>query len=582
MAVDGILSIHPKGFGFVNRSDGEDVFLPPRVIFKTDAHEGAHVQADIVEYTPKGPVGYILLVHGPLPDPFEGVVCKGGDRLYVEPDLEQLDSGTPPQALVINDTDDISPGDRVKASLQEGGIDVRCKVTQVLDQGVTGAIKRAAIDAGMERRSTTRMKKTPTFSTDRRRDLTDRPTIVIDPEDAYDHDDAVSIKKENGGWELGVHIADVSAYVQPDSQLDKRARQNANTVYLPGRTYPMLPENLTQAASLGGGDNRALSILLHVDRDGTTSINDVVESTIHVDEQLTYKTAQQQYENNQASTALNELGQAVDVLADQRAKRAIIMDGGDVRPTIEDEAVTSLKRRSMTKAHRLIEESMIAANHHIARWLKQNNAPVLYRHHPPPESDAIQELKDHFSSARNASMPRECFKAIIDTVEPGTLDYTFAVERLKRAMEKAVYQTQPGPHFGLGLDRYAHFTSPIRRYADLLNHRSVKQTLRGQSTGAVQEAMNQASDHLVQYEQRTIDLEREVRSICSIYYVKNHDVGSTDGVVVDHYKALSFVELTNGISGAYNGKLPLGTKNTFRIANTDLIKREIDLIPASI
>ncbi len=327
----------------------------------------------------------------------------------------------------------------------------------------------------------------------RRRDFRNVTTCTIDPFDAKDFDDALSVRKLDADMvEVGVHIADVSFFVKPDSALDKEARERATSVYLVDRTIPMLPEILSNdLCSLKPEEDRlAVSAVFTLDRDANIKEAWFGETVIHSDKRFTYENAQEVLDAGSGSLH-EELATLLDlskkIRARRQAKGAIEFDTAEVKVELDEAGkpvAIRLKERKATNL--LIEDFMLLANEAVAKHLSEltaNGGPhfsSLYRVHDEPDADRIENLANLLrvmgyrleTSGRGKVTGAELNK-LLETVRGTPEEYLVKTATL-RSMSKAIYATRNIGHFGLAFEYYTHFTSPIRRYPDLIIHRLVK------------------------------------------------------------------------------------------------------------
>ena len=324
-----------------------------------------------------------------------------------------------------------------------------------------------------------------------RLDLRELPLVTIDGADAKDFDDAVHCAPRPGGWKLTVAIADVSHYVPPGSALDREAELRGTSVYFPGRVVPMLPERLSNGiCSLNPEvDRLCLACEMHVDRRGRVTRAYFRDAIMRSRARLTYEEVEGAVFGG-ATAVRRRLGTLVphlEVLREvhgamrgaRRRRGAVDLELGEPRIVLAPGGdVSHVEASPRLSSHQLIEECMIAANVAAARRLARSRMPFLYRVHPPPDDDGLRDLGSHLRRVGVDFDPGE---------EPRPAAFAQAAERtagrpdtevlhlmLLRAMAKAVYQPRNLGHFGLALERYTHFTSPIRRYPDLLVHRALK------------------------------------------------------------------------------------------------------------
>jgi ribonuclease R len=325
-----------------------------------------------------------------------------------------------------------------------------------------------------------------------RKDFRTTTTFTIDPFDAKDFDDALSVKQlEDGNIEVGVHIADVSFYVRPGTAIDGEARERATSVYLVDRTIPMLPEILSNGlCSLNPDEDRlAVSAVFTLNKNAEIVGEWFGETVIHSDKRFTYENAQEVLDNK-AGEFLMELT-TLQTLADKiRARRvangAIAFDTPEIKVLLDETGKPTqvvLKERKATNL--LIEDFMLLANEHVSEYLSKKGeaagleGSVVYRVHDVPDADRIENLTQFLKvlgyhlDSQNGHVKGTAINALLAQVEGKPEEYLIKVAAL-RSMAKAVYTTKNIGHFGLGFEFYSHFTSPIRRYPDLLTHRMVK------------------------------------------------------------------------------------------------------------
>jgi ribonuclease R len=325
-------------------------------------------------------------------------------------------------------------------------------------------------------------------------DLRDLPLVTIDDADARDFDDAVWAEPDDdpqnpGGWHIVVAIADVAHYVRPGDAIDRDAATRGNSVYFPDRVVPMLPEPLSNGwCSLRPGENRAcLAVHIWLDRNGEQRRHRIERGLMKSAARLTYADVQAARDGSgEADTAarIAPLYGAYQAFAKARRKRgALELDMPERRVVFDDEGhVVALAPRLRYDSHRLIEEFMIAANVAVAETLAGKGAPCMYRVHDQPPLDKLQPLREFLGSlghklARSRHVMPSQFNRILNKVA-GTPESHVISMVILRAQSQAEYSPHNIGHFGLGLDRYAHFTSPIRRYADLLVHRALIRALK--------------------------------------------------------------------------------------------------------
>ncbi|MBS0571586.1 MAG: ribonuclease R [Proteobacteria bacterium] len=394
-------------------------------------------------------------------------------------------------------------------------------------------------------------------------DLRKLPLVTIDGEDARDFDDAVFAEPTKDGFRLVVAIADVSHYVRPGTALDDEAQERATSVYFPGFVVPMLPETLSNGiCSLNPKVERLCMVCdMQVDRDGQVPRSKFYPAVMRSHARLTYTRVWQALGENDADARaelrdvlpqLEHLHQLYRILAKARQKRgAIDFDSHEVKFRLDQAgAVMQLGAEPRNDAHKLIEECMIAANVEAAKYLDARKIPALYRDHaPPPESkyeDLLEFLREFKLKLPPAAQvqPKDfsiLLKKIRERPDAGLIESV-----LLRAQSLAVYSPHNSGHFGLALDAYAHFTSPIRRYPDLLVHRAIRFALSkgkpSQYTYAPAEMANLAT-HCSNNERRADEAERDVDERYKCAWMEKHVGSEFDGVVSGVTSFGLFVEL---------------------------------------
>ena len=404
---------------------------------------------------------------------------------------------------------------RVLGRLEDPGVDLQVVIHT---HDLPTAFSREALDDA-EAAASARDQEPPA-----REDLRSWRIFTIDGADARDFDDAVSLRTDpTGNLCLGVHIADVSHYVRPGTALDREAYGRGTSVYFPDLTLPMLPEKLSnEVCSLVPGEDRlAVSVLMEIDREGRVQSSSFRPSMIRSDARLTYDEVQAVFEAREE--ALQEHATLVeDLLAMRRLaarmRRNRAASGGldfshpEPRLRYEGGRVTGVESFTPLESHGLIEEFMLAANRAVAVFLTEREVPLLYRIHPPPSLKKLSSLKEDLASLGIALPHADKVRAshLQEVQERArSLPAAFWVSvRILRSLKLAAYSPQNSGHFGLGMDAYTHFTSPIRRYPDLLVHRVLKQAIEGKSPG--DQPLAQWGRMCSERERRAEDAEKEL------------------------------------------------------------------------
>ena len=316
-----------------------------------------------------------------------------------------------------------------------------------------------------------------------REDLRQKFIVTIDPDDARDFDDAIHVEKiDNGGWILGVHIADVAAYVETNSKLDREARSRGNSVYLPDRVIPMLPERLSNGVcSLKPGVDRLThSVFIHFDTRGIPKKARFARSAIRSAHRLTYKQAYAILKSPPRDLLNESLHVAWELASLLRRKRfqrgSLDLDFPEVKVRLNETGrPVALERIENDESHQLVEEFMLAANEAVARELKNRSIPTIYRVHEDPDLEKLAEYREFvlsFNYKVGDLTNRTELQRLLASLQSKPEEQALKVGLLK-SLKRARYVPQPLGHYGLAKSNYLHFTSPIRRYADLVVHRGL-------------------------------------------------------------------------------------------------------------
>ncbi|MEM1218179.1 MAG: ribonuclease R [Bacteroidota bacterium] len=394
---------------------------------------------------------------------------------------------------------------------------------------------------------------------ERRRDMRTITTFTIDPNDAKDFDDALSIEYlENGHCEIGVHIADVSHFVKPESQLDKEALSRSTSVYLVDRVLPMLPERLSNGlCSLRPHEDKyTFSAVFEFDKDDKVVNRWFGKTLTHSDHRFTYGAAQKVLDGEDGPFAaeLKVMNRIAHKLRKKRFKDgAINFETEEVRFRLDEDGVpieVYLKERK--DAHMLIEDFMLLANREVAGYIsekgKEQEIPFVYRIHDEPDPDKVAEL---VSFARemgveiNVGSPKEIARSFNRLTKQAQDDPALKLlgPVAIRTMAKAVYSTDNIGHYGLGFEQYSHFTSPIRRYSDVLAHRILEKNLEGQTYRANKIKLEEKCEHISLMERRAVEAERESIKYKQVEYMERHLGESFEGRVSGIIDRGIFIEL---------------------------------------
>ncbi|MBS0482858.1 MAG: VacB/RNase II family 3'-5' exoribonuclease [Proteobacteria bacterium] len=320
------------------------------------------------------------------------------------------------------------------------------------------------------------------LSESHREDLTHLPIVAIDPSDARDHDDAIWAEPDGqGGFRAVVAIADVSFYVRPGGALDREARKRGNSVYFPDRVVPMLPEVLSaDVCSLRAGECRAAMVChFEIAASGKVTAWRFTRAIVRIDEVIAYEEAQRRIDEGQAKDNLVNLWDAWRRLEQARKDRDPLELELPERRVVLNEAgkIEEIRLRERLDAHRVVEDFMIAANVAAAKALESKASPVVYRIHEPPSREKLVALKDYLATFdRKLALGQVITPGLFNRMLKDVADESekaLIMEAVLRSQTQAYYGPRNAGHFGLSLGSYAHFTSPIRRYADLLVHRAL-------------------------------------------------------------------------------------------------------------
>ena len=401
-----------------------------------------------------------------------------------------------------------------------------------------------------------------------REDLTHLPIVAIDPIDARDHDDAVWATPDDdpanaGGWRAIVAIADVSFYVRPGSLLDREARARGNSVYFPDRVVPMLPEILSaDVCSLKENvDRAALACHLQVGKDGTLKSWRFSRAVVRIAANIAYEDAQAAIDgaidHPLTDTALRPLWDCWQALNAARERRAPLdLDLPERRIVLDEKGrILSVAPRERLDAHKLIEDYMIAANVAAAKALEAKKMPVMYRIHEPPAREKLVALKEYLKTfgvdfALGQVIRPATFNQLLDRI--GDADFRpQAMEQVLRSQTQAYYGPGNHGHFGLALGSYAHFTSPIRRYADLMVHRALVEGYAlgpGGLTAAESEGFERIGEGISKLERRAMEAERETVDRYVAAYLAEH-VGKVMDARITGVQSFGFFATVEGVGG---------------------------------
>lgn len=590
LKVTGRLSKTRKGFGFIAVTDeeskpGEDLYVGASGM--AGAMEGDLVEAALLpRYQWKGtrPEAEIVNVLERATEEVVGVFIKSRRYGYIMPLGKKLAEDV---FIANKDSSGAASGDTVVAKIIRypgPNVSAEGRITEIIARrGEVGADLKALIrSAGF--RSTFPSRVAAQAKTigrigvvleenSLRRDLRDKTIVTIDGRDSKDFDDAVSVERlPNGNYLLGVHIADVSEYVTENSPLDREALKRGTSIYVMNYVVPMLPVELSNdVCSLNPHvDRLTLSVNMEITPEGKTVAYEIYESVIRSSARLVYDDVSDIIENDDAAlketyadiypdiTAMAELAAILSTARDARGN--LDFDFDEAHITLgEDGIPLSVDISARRTANRLIEEFMLLANETIAKHFALKEVPFVYRVHERPSEDKLEELA-LFLTGFSIRLPREgtsirpgVLADILRTVKDMPYENVISTVML-RSMQKATYEVDCNGHFGLALKYYCHFTSPIRRYPDLIIHRIIKESLRNggfdaRRTAALKKATKEAAELSSVNERKALELERDAEKMKKAEYMSYHIDEVYDGVISGVTNYGIYVQLPNTIEG---------------------------------
>lgn len=431
-----------------------------------------------------------------------------------------------------------------------------------------------------------------------RKDLRDMRMVTIDGEDAKDLDDAVNVYKEGGNYHLGVHIADVTNYVQESSALDREALKRGTSVYLVDRVIPMLPHALSNGiCSLNQGvDRLALSCLMTINGKGEVIDYEITESVINVDRRMTYTAVKKILEDNDQET-IKEYEELVPmfclmkelagILREKRKKRGSIdFDFPESRILLDKQGVPlEIRPYERNTATKIIEDFMLLANETVAQHFYWMEMPFVYRTHETPDPEKILKLGTFINnfgynikikSGDNEIHPKEIQK-LLGRIE-GTEEEALISRLTLRSMKQAKYTVNCTGHFGLACPYYCHFTSPIRRYPDLQIHRIIKEQLRGrlkeERIEHYRTILPEVAKHSSEMERRADEAERETDKLKKAQYMESRIGEVYEGVISGITAWGIYVELPNTVEGMIHVSRLAGDYYYYREETYEMVGRD--------
>ncbi len=582
----GTFISHPKGFGFVE-IDGrdEDLYIPEN--FVNGAFHKDTVRVSLLSGNSAGQNGRRQEAQ------VVEILARGMKQIVGIYDKSNKNYG-----FVIPDNTKICEDVFVSAERSKGAVSGHKVVCEITDYGKNNRKPEGKIteilghvnDPGVDIMSIVKGYELPTEFSEKimhqvervanevseadmagRRDLRAVQMVTIDGEDAKDLDDAVSLTRDGALYQLGVHIADVTNYVQENSALDWEARERGTSVYLVDRVIPMLPHKLSNGiCSLNAGENRlALSCLMTIDQKGEVVSHEIVESVIRVDRRMSYTSVKKILDDKDEETCreyeelvpmFELMRELAGILREKRKKRGSIdFDFPESRIILDGQGhPVEIKPYERNVATKIIEDFMLIANETVAEHFHWMELPFVYRTHDNPDPEKISKLGTFIrnfgysiKSRQEEIHPKELQKLLAkieDTPEEAL------ISRLTlRSMKQAKYTIDCTGHFGLACQYYCHFTSPIRRYPDLQIHRIIKEQIRGRLNEKriehYSEILPEVAKHSSEMERRADEAERETDKLKKVEFMEQHIGEIYEGVISSITTWGVYVELPNTIEG---------------------------------
>ncbi|MGI8604490.1 MAG: ribonuclease R [Verrucomicrobiales bacterium] len=506
--------------------------------------------------------------------PFVGTLCQNGRMLAVRPD----DPGLPESIDVPSHGTRWKAGNKVLAVIEawEGrGRTPRGRIVRDLGPpdtpglGILAIIHKFSLPTEFPSDVMREAEEIPTSIPDSeieaREDWRERDVVTIDPNDARDFDDAIVVTPQaGGGWELAVHIADVAYYVRPGSATDREAEHRGNSVYLADRVIPMLPKKLSNGlCSLQPRVDRLTRVcVMRFDKNGRRTAARFARAVICSQRRFTYEEAFQEMKASDPSLRSPALDRAWPLASLLRRKRfaagSLDLDFAEVRAVLDDKGrPVGLARIEHDESHQLIEEFMLAANEAVAKAIKDASVPGIYRIHEDPDEEKLADYGDLLGSygimAGDLSKRAE-LQRVLKSIRGRPDEHALKIALLK-SLKRAAYHPDPLGHYGLAKTNYTHFTSPIRRYADLVVHRVLGSML-FKSGGAAESGertpsypkMAEIAEHISETERTAAEAEQESQRLMQTEFfaslLKRRPVPTFGAAIVDVKRMGVFVELT--------------------------------------
>ena len=580
---EGIFIGHPKGFGFVEiEGQDEDIFIPEsdtgtamhqdkvRVIIRDGQKEGKRKEGVVVKVLERGMPEIVGTYQ--LNRDFGFVISDNPkfskDIFIPRKEAAGIKNGDKVIAVI---TDYGSKNKNPEGKIKENLGNIRTSGTDIL-----AIVKSFGIPNEFPEKVMKQAQRVPDHvldaDRDGRLDLRHLQTVTIDGEDAKDLDDAISLTKEGDIYHLGVHIADVSNYVQYNSALDREALKRGTSVYLADRVVPMLPERLSNGiCSLNQGEDRlALSCLMDINEKGKVVSHQIAETVINVDERMCYTDVKNILEDTDEE-AKKRYEALIPMFFMMKELSGILRNSRHHRGSIDFDFPESkiilnaagkaidVKPYEANVATRIIEDFMLMANETVAQEYCTEEIPFVYRTHDNPDPEKVESLLTllhnqgvKIQKAKEEITPKE-IQQIIEGIE-GLPNEAMISRLVLRSMKQAKYTTECSGHFGLAAKYYCHFTSPIRRYPDLQIHRIIKDNLRGRlmregRTEHYAEILDEVARQSSVCERRADEAERESDKLKKAEYMSYHLGEEFEGIISGVTGWGLYVELPNTVEG---------------------------------
>jgi ribonuclease R len=562
--ITGVFRANPRGYGFITPEQFDetgDVFIPAKST--GNAMTGDRVVAKIVRTdAEKGDgrrTGRIVKILERAHKTVVGTLRQEANGWLVQPDGGDF---LRPIELEAVDGRRVRHGDKVAVEIRaypSRSQPARGVIAEVLgrpgrfETEISAVIQRHGLCEAFDASSLVEASNAKSAFDPRERhsreDLTEELVVTIDPPDAKDFDDAISLARdEQGGWVLGVHVADVSHFVPAGSALDRAARQRGNSVYLPGRTLPMLPEMLSNGiCSLQPGQPRyTKSVFLSYNKDGQLQATDFANTIIESEARLTYPQVDRVLQgetrglSDEVVALLHDMETLARLIETRRRQAGMLQLKMPVSELITDESgqVIGVQPEDTSYPHTIIEVFMVEANVAVAALLDRCCIPFLRRIHPEPDHHTLRQLAQtlRLLGVTLSRQPhRTDLQALLDHVRDSRLALPVNLLVL-RSLERATYGPASVGHYALAASKYCHFTSPIRRYADLTVHRALQGWLTGNTDRIRRQysfpELSEIGDHLTETEQAAEEAEQELRTILILHLLRNRVGAELEGVIV--------------------------------------------------